>query len=103
MVRRIGRVVTTPLASVAERSAAARSRQLRFKRRAQYVCRANQSASTLLARLGDDAVLRMKSNADAGLASGDFETYALWQRRRRAAERLLKTLGTSVPYPGGKV
>ena len=45
----------------------------------------------------------MKSSADAGLASGDFETYALWQRRRRVAERLLKTLGTSVPYPRGKV
>lgn len=103
MVRKIGPSVTTPLASVAERSAAARSRQLRFKRRAQYVCRTNQSAANLVARLGDDAVFCMKSSADAGLASGDFETYALWQRRRRVAERLLKTLGTSVPYPGGKV
>ena len=103
MVRKIGPFVATPLASVAERSAAARSGQLRFKRRAHHGCRATQSASGLVARFGDDAVFHMTLRADPGLALGDFVTYAMWQRRRRAAERLLKTRGTGVPCPGGKV
>jgi len=103
MERKMGRLVTTPLASVAERSAAARSRQHRFKRRAQHGCRTTQSASRLVARFGADAVFHMNLRADAGLALGDFVTYAMWQRRRRAAERLLKTRGTGMPTPGGKV
>ncbi len=101
-MRKIGSFMTTPLASVAERSAAARSRQHRFRRRAQYGCRATQSASKLVSRFGDDALFHISLRADAGLAAGDFETYALWQRRRRAAERLLQTRQTCVLAPGGK-
>ena len=101
-MRKIGPFMTTPLASVAERSAAARSRQHRFRRRAQYGCRATQAASKLVARFGGDAVFHINLRADAGLAAGDFETYAMWQRRRRAAERLLQTRQTGVLVPGGK-
>ena len=101
-MRKIGPFVTTPLASVAERSAAARSRQHRFKRRAQYDCRVTSSASKLLARFGSDALFHISLRADAGLAAGDFETYALWQRRRRAAERLLRTRQTGVAVAGGR-
>lgn len=102
MVRRIGPTLARPLASVAERSAAARSRQHRFTRRARFGCRATQSATNLINRLGEDALFHIRMRADAGLASGDFETYALWQKRRRAAERLLKTRWTGVLNSGGK-
>ena len=101
-MRKIGPFKTTPLASVAERSAAARSRQHRSRRRAQYGCRATQSASRLVSRFGDDALFHISLRADAGLAAGDFATYALWQRRRRAAERLLQSRQTGVLAPGGK-
>ena len=104
MVRKSGRLLATPLASVAERSAVARSRQHRVKRRAQFGCRTAQTASTVVARLGSDALFHIKRRADAGLASGDFEAYALWQRRRRAAERLIRMRATGVrnPNTGGQ-
>ena len=52
--------------------------------------------------IGPCAVEIVVDVRDAGLAAGDFETYALWQRRRRAAERLLQTRQTGVQAPGGK-
>ncbi len=102
-MRKTGRFMTTPLASVAERSAAARSRQHRFRRRARHGCRATQSASNLVAQFGNDSLFHISLRADAGLTAGDFETYAMWQRRRRAAERLLQTRRTGVLVPGGLV
>ena len=101
MVRKIGPFFATPLASVAERSAAARSRQHRVKRRVFYGCRATQSASSLVTRYGDDAILHMRSRAESGLASGDFETYALWLRRKRKAERLIQSRHTGPALRGG--
>ena len=102
-MRKIGSFKTTPLASVAERSAAARSRQHRFKRRALYGCRPTRSASRLVSQFGDEALFHISLRADEGMAAGDFETYALWQRRRRTAERLLQLRKTVMPAPGGKV
>ena len=101
-MRKTGPSLTNPLASVAERSAAARSRNHRFRRRALYECQVTQSASRILNRLGSGALFHINLKAEEGLAAGDLETYVLWKRRRNVAERLMRSRATGVMIPAGK-
>ena len=58
-----------------------------------------RSACLLVKQHGDDAPIQAAMRADAMLAKGDLDGYAVWKRIIQAVEKLQAT----APVPGAKV